>query len=81
MRLATLEQPKELLSRLKLRLMGLVLRRSPPDPVKLFLYRYGWFGRQMTGLLERALRGPSRWTPGEREVFAAQTAQLLQCRY
>lgn len=81
MRLAIVERPKNLVDRIKLRLIGFLLGRTPPDPVKLILYRRDWFGGRFIGLLQQVLRGPSPWTAGERELFAAFTATQLQCKY
>lgn len=81
MRLATLERPKKLLDRIKLRLIGLVLGRTPPDPVKLILYRRDWLGGRFVALLQQVMRGASPWTIGERELFAAFTAKQLRCAY
>lgn len=52
------------------------------DVVKWLLYRPvqlggpAWFD-----LLRSALRGPSEWTPGQREMFAAATSAGNSCRF
>lgn len=81
MRLSILERPQTLAQRLKLRLIRLVMGRTPPDPVKLLLYRRDWFGGPFVSLLQHVLRGQATWTPGERELFAAFTSKLLSCEY
>src|SRR6266567_21974 len=44
-------------------------------------YRSGFFGGPYGALLHSVMRGPSAWTVGERELFAAYTSYLNQCPY
>ena len=55
--------------------------REPLGVVKTLLYRPDLFGRPFSEALERAMRGPSEWSPGERELFAAFTSLLNQCPF
>lgn len=55
--------------------------REPLDVVKTLLYRPELFGRPFSEALDRAMRGPSEWSPGERELFAAFTSLLNQCPF
>jgi hypothetical protein len=51
------------------------------DVVRTVSYRPDLFGRYfIEGLLE-SLRGPSDWTIGERELFAAFVSSKNHCRY
>ena len=53
---------------------------APPLGVlKTINYRPELFGRPFSDALDRALRGPSEWSTGERELFAAFTSRLNQC--
>lgn len=54
---------------------------SPQDIVKTVLYRPEYFGRPYSNLVHELLRGPSEWSAGERELFAAFTSQLNACRF
>jgi len=49
--------------------------------VKTLLYRPGLFGEPFSEALEAAMRGPSEWSPGERELFAGFTSLLRQCPF
>jgi hypothetical protein len=52
---------------------------EPPDVLKTLHYRPELFGRPYSDALELALRGPSDWSDGERELFAAFVSSLNQC--
>lgn len=56
--------------------------RHPVDPViQLALYRPGFFGDPFVALAREVLRGPSYWTPAEREYLAVFSSQLNQCPF
>ena len=55
--------------------------REPLGVVKTLLYRPELFGLPFSEALHRVMRGPSDWSPGERELFAAFTSQLNQCPF
>lgn len=44
-------------------------------------YRPQLFGGPFSDLLQTMLRGPSEWTVGERELFAAFSSSLRQCPF
>ena len=44
-------------------------------------YRPELFGEPFSEALDVAMRGPSEWSPGERELFAAFTSLLRQCPF
>ena len=49
--------------------------------VKTLLYRPEQFGLPFSDALDVVMRGPSEWSPGERELFAGFTSLLLQCPF
>ncbi len=55
--------------------------REPLGVLKTLYYRPELFGRPYSDALDVALRGPSDWTPGERELFAAFVSSLNQCPF
>jgi hypothetical protein len=54
---------------------------EPLGVVKTLLYRPELFGAPFSEALDVAMRGPSEWSPGERELFAAFTSLLNQCPF
>ena len=52
---------------------------NPLGVLKTLHYRPELFGRPFSAALEVALRGPSDWSDGERELFAAFVSALNQC--
>jgi hypothetical protein len=44
-------------------------------------YRPEVFGRPFSALLQQVMKGPSPWTEGERELFAAFVSALNQCPF
>ena len=79
MRLHAVEHRHRLAERLKLALIRLVSGRRVPDVVKTLLYRPEFFGRPMCAWTQAVMRGPSHWSIGERELFAAFTSRLNKC--
>jgi hypothetical protein len=54
---------------------------EPPDVLKTLHYRPELFGRPFSEALDLAMRGPSDWSPGERELFAGFVSSLNQCPF
>ena len=79
MRLHAVQEGHALPFRLVIGLFRRIYGDEAPDVVRTFWYRPLLFGLPFTDLLHAAMRGPSHWTAGERELFAAHTAKLNQC--
>jgi len=54
---------------------------EPLGVVKTLMYRPELFGLPFSEELDRVMRGPSDWSPGERELFAGFTSLLNQCPF
>jgi len=80
MRLPMLDRPKGIKARL-IYLFTRLRLGATPDIVKIMLYRRPFFGAFALPALHQALRGASRWTFAERELFAAATASALSVPY
>ena len=78
MRLAKVHGGHRLRDRLMLTMMRLVMGHAP-GVVRTLMYRREFFGRPWTDLTQQVMRGPSPWTVGERETFAAFVSRLNQC--
>ena len=48
-----------------------VSRRPVPDAAKLVFYRPDFYGAPMKQFTHEAMRGPSTWSVGDRELMAA----------
>lgn len=64
----------------KLRLAAMrMMTGHAPGVVRTLLYRKSFFGRKFSALTHQVMRGPSPWSVGERELFAAFVSRLNQC--
>jgi hypothetical protein len=65
------------------KLIHQIIRRASghpvPDVVKTLHYRRKFFGTPFSKWVEVALRGPSEWTQGDRELMAALVSARNQC--
>jgi AhpD family alkylhydroperoxidase len=80
-RLGVLRNGQRLRAKVALRLIGVVGRTDPDPVVRLILYRPGLFGRAFNRLAASVMRGPSGWTPGERERIAAHVSRSNDCSF
>jgi len=59
-----------------------VLAGKPvPDVTRAISYRPQFFGLPFSECLEDVMRGPSDWSVGERELFAAFVSRKNQCPF
>jgi hypothetical protein len=54
---------------------------NPIGVVKTLHYRSDVFGLPFSNALDIAMRAPSDWSAGERELFAAFVSSLNQCPF
>ena len=78
MRLRKVHEGHRLPDKAMLGLMQLFAGHAP-GVVRTLKYRKEYFGRPWATLTQQVMRGPSQWTVGEREIFAAFVSRLNQC--
>lgn len=78
MRLARVHSSHRLRDRALLGIIRLVQGHAP-GVVRTLLYRKEFFGRPWSELTQQVMRGPSQWSVGEREIFAAMVSRFNQC--
>ena len=67
---------------MRLKTIESVRRDEPVSDIRRILsYRPEVFGQPFSASLEAVLRGPSDWSIGERELFAAFVSRQNQCSY
>ena len=58
-----------------------VTRQPIPEILKLIRYRPDFFGAPMKNIVHEAMRGPSAWSVGDRELMAAFVSKTNQCEF
>jgi hypothetical protein len=81
MRLATVERGDRIGSRLLYGFVRAVSGFRAPDVVRTLRYRPEFFGAPHADHTQAVMRGPSAWSVGERELFAAFVSRLNACRF
>ena len=81
MRVARLEHGHTLPQKLLLGVIRVTSGYRAPDVVRTLLYRKAFFGKHQSALTQQVMRGPSEWSVGEREIFAAYVSRLAQCPF
>ncbi len=61
--------------------LGRVMRLRVRDVVRTMAYRPELFGAPFSAYLQAVMRGPSAWSVGERELFAAFVSRTNRCSY
>ena len=80
MRLQRVHSGHGLRDKLMLGMMRMMMGHAP-GVVRPLMYRKDFFGAPWTKLTQQVMRGPSEWTVGERETFAAFVSRLNQCLF
>jgi uncharacterized peroxidase-related enzyme len=81
MRLEILDRGHRLPARVFRRIATVVFREDVDDVIKTVMHRPRFCGRPLLDLVRHALRGPSYWTPAEREYMAVFTSRLNECPF
>jgi AhpD family alkylhydroperoxidase len=62
-------------------LIRTISRQPVLDVIKLVKYRADFYGVPMSSVTHEAMRGPSSWSVGDRELMAAFIARTNQCEF
>ena len=58
-----------------------VSRQPVPDVLRLMRYRADFLGVLLQKITHEAMRGPSEWSVGDRELMAAFVSKINACEY
>ncbi len=81
MRLQILDSGHSLGTKALFALIRMASRQPVLDVVKLVKYRADFYGDPMAAVTQDAMRGPSAWSVGDRELMAAYIAKTNQCEF
>lgn len=81
MRLREIERGDGVFNRLLIGFISLVSRMRLPDAARVAFYHKGFFATPMGAWTQAAMRGPSTWSVGERELMAALVAKWNSCAF
>jgi AhpD family alkylhydroperoxidase len=79
MRLAILDSGHSFGTKVLFAFIRAVSRQPVLDIIKLVRYRDDFYGKPMGGVTHEAMRGPSAWSVGDRELMAAFVAKTNEC--
>src|SRR6185312_885992 len=81
MRLPEIDRGDGLTNRLLIGFISTVSGIRLPDAARVAFYHKNFFGTPMGAWTQAAMRGPSTWSVGERELMAAMVAKWNSCAF
>ena len=81
MRLKILDSGYRFGTKVLFALIHLLTRQPVPDAARLVFYRPDFYGAPMKGFTHLAMRGPSAWSVGDRELMAAFVSKMNACAF
>ena len=81
MRLESVARGRGLGTKAKFAMIRLMSGAPTLDVVKTLSFRPQLFGKPFNALTEEVMRGPSEWSVGERELFAAFVSERNRCEF
>jgi uncharacterized peroxidase-related enzyme len=81
MRLAILDSGHGFGTKVLFAFIRALSRQPVPDAVKLVTYRPDFYGAPMKKVTHEAMRGPSAWSVGDRELMAAFVSKVNECEF
>jgi hypothetical protein len=81
MRVASVARGRGVGAKLKFAMIRVLSGAPTLDVVKTLSFRPEFFGNPFNQLIQEVMRGPSEWTVGERELFAAFVSERNRCSF
>jgi uncharacterized peroxidase-related enzyme len=81
MRLSEIDRGDGIFNRLLIRFISLLARMRLPDAARVAFYHKDFLGAPLGVWTQAAMRGPSAWSIGERELMAAMVAKWNSCAF
>lgn len=81
MRLDVLEHGYTRRTKLLFALIRLISRHPVPDAARLVFYRPDFYGARAKEFTHEAMRGPSAWSVGDRELMAAYVSKVNESEF
>jgi uncharacterized peroxidase-related enzyme len=81
MRLAILDNGQGFGTKVLFAFIRTISRQPVLDVIRLVKYRAEFYGGPMQGVTQEAMRGPSAWSVGDRELMAALIAKTNECEW
>ena len=81
MRLRAVDRSRGLGAKAKFAMIRLTTGDPTLDVVNTLSFRPEYFGTPFNELAEEVMRGPSEWSVGERELFAAFVSERNRCEF
>ncbi len=81
MRLQSVARGRGIGAKAKFAMIRLMSGAPTLDVVKTLSFHPKYFGNPFNQLIQEVMRGPSEWTVGERELFAAFVSERNRCEF
>lgn len=81
MRLPAVEKGRGLKAKMMFAMIRTFSGFPTPDVVRTLMFERHLFGEPMNQVFQTAMRGPSEWSVGERELFAAWVSKKNECEF
>jgi AhpD family alkylhydroperoxidase len=79
MRLSILDSGHGFATKVLFAFIRAVSRLPVPDAIKLNRYRPDFYGTPTSVIIQEAMRGPSAWSVGDRELMGASVSKMNEC--
>jgi AhpD family alkylhydroperoxidase len=81
MRLLGIDRGDSVKNHRLIRFISTVSRMRLPDPARVAFYHKNFFSPPLGARTQAAMRGPSQWRTGERELMAVMVAKWNSCAF